>query len=127
MTAALLYRHYSLKCPCGYSIPLPRPSREEIDGSLRQIRLENRKAVFVCPACGLVSAHYGQGIRAEMTVDIPSLFEAGGCGLVAIEVECDGENCESPKTVHAIQGTDKGTWQPNVAPKDWTFAPSAQC
>jgi hypothetical protein len=62
-----------------------------------------------------------------MFVDKPNLFQAGECHLVAIEVECDDESCESPKVIHAILGDEKGTWKPKVVPKDWYFSDSAKC
>ena len=123
----MLYRNYFLRCPNACAIPLPRPSRAKIDGSLVQITMENREAIFVCPYCGLVSAYCGQDIVEMLTVDTPSLFQAHECALVCVELECVDKNCESQKVVHAIQGVAKGTWRPKVCPKEWMFSDTARC
>ena len=126
---SVLYLHYFLRCksPKHCAIPLPRPIRANIDGSLLQITKENRKVVFVCPYCGLVSVYCAQDIVEIPQTDIPSLFQSGECTLVAVEVECDDESCAVPKTVHAIQGASGGTWRPSTIPKNWTFSVAAQC
>ena len=63
----------------------------------------------------------------DMVVGTPSLFLAGECHLVSLEMECDGQNCEAPKIVHTIQGDEKGTWKPKAALKDWHFSDTALC
>jgi hypothetical protein len=125
---AVAYRNYFLRCrgPKSCAIPLPPPSRAEIDGSLQTIKRDNRRAVFVCPYCGLVSAYYGQDIQ-EMPLQTPDPFQAGECNLASIEVECDGENCRLQKLVHTIAASVSGTWRPKVVPRDWRFSDSAIC
>jgi hypothetical protein len=120
------YIHRFLPCRNSHAIPLPRPSLLETDDNLQQKAMENRRAVFVCPYCGLVSAYFGREI-VEHLVGTPSLFQLGECNLVSIEIECDGKNCEAQKVVHTIAGTVKGTWRPRVVPKDWQFSESALC
>jgi hypothetical protein len=127
MSTAFVYRHYFLRCPNNsHAIPLPRPNRAGTDGNLQEIDRDNRKAVFVCPYCGLASAYYGKGVQ-EHFLGTSDPFEAGECILVAVEVECDGESCGAQKVVHTIQGVATGTWRPKVSPKDWHFSESALC
>jgi hypothetical protein len=97
------YRHYSLRCPVAHTIPLPHPIQVDVNGSLRKIDQDNRKAIFVCPVCGHVSAYCGRDIR-ETIAGTPSPFEAGECDLFVVEIECDGENCEAHKLVHTAYG-----------------------
>lgn len=89
--------------------------------------MEDRTAVFVCPYCGLVSEYSRRDTLEQMMVDKPSLFQSGECILVSIEVECDGKNCEAPKTVHVVRDGGKGTWKFAVVPKDWKFSDTAKC
>jgi hypothetical protein len=96
-TSHLVYSHCSLQCPNLHRIPVPCPNLLEIEGSLQQTTKGNRKAVFVCPDCGLGSAYSAQDIVQDMIAGTPSLFLAGECHLVSLEIECDGQNCEAPK------------------------------
>jgi len=121
------YHQRFLRCRNACAIPLPHPTLEEIESSLRPTAKEDRTAIFVCPYCGLVSEYSGQDIHELQMVNTPSLFQAGECVLVSIEVECDGKNCAAPKTIHAIQGAGAGTWKPMVAPRDWIFSETALC
>jgi hypothetical protein len=120
------YIHRFLRCPNSHAIPLPRPSHIERDDNLQEKAMENRRAVFVCPHCGLVSAYYGQDIVEQMA-GTPTLFQLEQCSLVSIEIECDGKNCEALKVVHTIAGIATGTWTPKVVPRDWQFSESARC
>ncbi len=120
------YIHRFLRCPNSCAIPLPRPSLLETDDNLRKKAKENRRAIFVCPSCGLVSAYYAREIVEHLT-GTPSLFQQGECHLVSLEIECDGQNCEARKVIHTIQGDVAGTWRPKVAPKDWHFSETALC
>lgn len=123
------FRHCFLRCksPNHCAIPIPHSSPLEIDGNLRRTTKESQKAVFVCPYCGLVSAYSLQDAVEHLVVDTPSLFQSNECHLAAIEVECDGKNCEAQKVIHVIQGDEKGTWRPTVSPKGWRFSESACC
>jgi hypothetical protein len=122
-----LYPHCFVPCPNRHPIPVPHSSPIEIDGSPRQLAKEIPRVNVVCPECGVVSAYSVLDMTGAMFVDKPNLFQEGECHLAAIEVECDGENCEAPKVVHAILGDEKGTWKPKAAPKDWHFSDSAHC
>jgi hypothetical protein len=123
----MIYYHYFLQCPNSHYIPVPPPILLETDGSPRKIPKENRKAAFVCPYRALVSAYSAQDIVRHQETGKESLFEANVCHLVAIQVECDGKNCEAPKVIHATQDAGKGTWNVRVAPKKWMFSDSARC
>jgi hypothetical protein len=126
-TSHLVYSHCFLQCPNLHRIPVPCPNLLEIDDSLQQTGKANRKAVFVCPDCGLGSAYSAQDMVQDMIRGTPSLFLAGECHLVSLEIECDGQNCEAPKIVHTIQGDKKGTWKPTAALEDWHFSETALC
>lgn len=124
--SGLGYIHRLLPCRNSCAIPLPRPSLLETDDNLRGKAKENRRAIFVCPYCGLVCAYYAREI-VEHLVGTPSLFESGECDLVSIELECDGQNCAAQKVVHTIAGIATGTWRPKVVPRDWKFSETALC
>jgi hypothetical protein len=126
-TSQFAYPHFLLQCPNHHYIPVPHPNLLEINEGPQQTATENRKAVFVCPECGLASAYSTQDMVRHLSVGTPGLFQAGECHLVSLEIECDGENCGAQKLIHAIQGDKKGTWTPRVAQKDWTFSDSALC
>jgi|ERR1700733_3221388 hypothetical protein len=122
---SLAYPHWFLPCPNMHLIPVPYSGPSEIDGSPR--RRTNSPVNVVCPECGVVSAYSIHEATGGLYVDKPNLFQEGECHLVAIEVECDGENCEALKVVHAILGDDKGTWRPLAARTSWHFSDAALC
>jgi hypothetical protein len=124
-----LHKHSFLQCKSKSSctIPLPRPTLAEIERRLRQSAKENRKAVFVCPHCGLVSEYSTRDILEHVIPDTPSPFQSGECILVSIQVDCDGQHCRTPTTVHVIQDTGTEKWKTKIAPKHWTFSDSARC
>lgn len=124
---SVAYRHCFLRCKNSCAIPLPHSTLEEIGNSLHQSATEIRTAVFVCPYCGLVSEYSRLDALEHLMVDKPNLFQAGECLLVSTEVECGGKNCRAPKTVHAVQGIDTGTWRPKVVPGGWQFDDTANC
>jgi hypothetical protein len=107
-----------LHCPNLHAIPLPRPSLLETIDSPQLRAKENRKVIVVCPYCGLGSAYFARDVREQMVLDKPSLFEAGECLFVSVEVGCDGESCEAPKVIHTVQGVATGTWRPTAVPRD---------
>ena len=118
--------HYYLQCLESHLIPLPRPSRVGTDGNLQQIATDNRRAIFSCPYCGLVSAYFGREIRhvEAQTVDP---FLTGDCRLVRVHAVCDGIDCKAPKAIHTVQDAGSGRWFGRVAPKDWRMSDSARC
>jgi hypothetical protein len=120
------YRHYFLKCPSLHGIEIPRPKRLATDGDFREIATENRRAIFACPYCGVVSAYYGREIQ-EILVETLDPFLKRERSLVYMPIECEGVGCEAPKIIHTIIGTPLGTWNPTVTPKDWYFSDSAVC
>ena len=124
---SFVYPHCFVICPKHHTIPVPHSSPIEIDGSPRQLAKVVPQVNVVCPECGVVSAYSIRDVTGGMFVDKPNLFQEDECHLVAIEVECDGENCEAPKVIHAIVGDEKGTWRPKATPKDWTFSDAARC
>jgi hypothetical protein len=124
---SLAYPHWFLPCPNMHLIPVPYSSPSETDGSPRQKAKDIPPVNVVCPECGVVSAYSIRDVTGGLFVDTPDLFQAGERRLVAAEVECDGENCEAPKVVHAILGDEKGTWRPKAAQTSWQFADSARC
>jgi hypothetical protein len=124
---SVAYPHCFLECPKHHAIPIPHFSLIETFDSPRQNTTAGQPIVVVCPECGLVSAYSDRKIFGHLMVDKPNLFQEGECHLVAIQVECDGENCEAPKIVHAIWGVEGRTWRPKAMPKDWVFQESARC
>lgn len=122
----LAYPHCFLPCPNLHMIPIPH-SNPLGDGNLPPTATSNPTVNVVCPECGVVSAYSVRDMTGGLFVDTPSLFLADECHLVAIEVECEGENCEAPKVIHAILGDEKGTWRPKAAQKDWHFSDTARC
>lgn len=123
----LAYPHCFLPCPNRHMIPIPHSIPSEIGGSPRQTATDTPKVNVVCPECGVVSAYSVRDMTGGLFVDTPSLFQENECCLVAIEVECDGNNCEAQKVIHAILGVETGTWRPKAIPKDWHFSDSALC
>lgn len=129
MTAPLL-PGYCLLCPHDHEIPIPRPSRVGTDGNLRGTRTENRKAFFVCPVCGLVSAYYGQDIQELQNVPAQILdpFLENGYVLAAIEARCDDENCKALTRVHIVGGRSAGIWKSmTIDSRSWMCSDTALC
>lgn len=124
---SLLCPHCFLPCPNRHMIPIPHSSPSGIDSSPRQIAKDNPIVNVVCHECGVVSAYSRQEVTGGMFVGTPDLFQENKCRLVATQVECDGENCEAPKTVHTVLVNDKGVWKLSIQPKDWQFSDSARC
>lgn len=124
---SIAYPHCFLVCPNFHMIPIPHSIPSGIGSSPQQKAKDARKVNVLCPECGDVSAYSALDVTGGLHVDKPNLFQEGECHLVAIEVGCDGENCEAPKIVHAIWGDEKGTWRPRATQKDWKFSPSARC
>jgi hypothetical protein len=114
-----------LSKPSFHPDPAFQPSRKI--GNPLQNTTESLPIIVACPECGLVSAYSPEKMFGYLVAYKASLFQAGECHLVAIQVECNGENCKAPKIVHAIWGSDTGTWRPKVLPKDWQFQDSARC
>jgi len=124
---SLAYPHWFVHCPNMHLIPVPYSSPSEIDGSPRRTAKDIPTVNVVCPECGVVSAYSIRDVTGGLFVDTPDLFQENECHLVAINVECDGENCAAPKVVHAILGDEKGTWRPKAVLRDWYFSESALC
>jgi hypothetical protein len=122
----IAYVHYSLPCPGWHGIPIPNSILEETIASLEGIAKVEKKAIVACPECGLVSVYSESDIQSA-AFPTPDPFESGECILVLVEVGCDGAGCEVPKGVHTIFETEKRTWKPRVAPKDWKFSHDARC
>jgi hypothetical protein len=123
----MIYYHYHLQCPNSHRIPVPHPIPLETDGSPRKTTTENRRAVFVCPYCGLVSAYSAQDLLQDQEIGKQSPFSVGVCGLFSLEIECDGKNCGALKVVHTIHNAGKEMWKEEIAPTNWTFSDSARC
>jgi hypothetical protein len=123
----LAYPHCFLDCPEHHLIPIPHLSLEEIGSNPRRTTTDGPQVNVVCGVCGIVSAYSKQNVTGGLFEDKPSRFQADECRLVATQVECDVENCEAPKTVHAISENDKGIWRLSKNPEDWRFSDKARC
>jgi len=123
MSAPGSYLHCFLRCRNSHDIPVPCCKL----GRSQQIVEENRKAIFVCPYCGLVSAYYGKDMTARQVRAEPSLFEAKVCCLVSIDIECEVQGCKARKVIYMVQGVGTGTWKEGIVPRDWQFSETALC
>lgn len=121
------YVHTFLRCPNSHAIPLPMPSLSEAIPTEGLTSATNKTLVFVCPYCGLARAYHFGDVIQIMMADQPSLFQSHECVLVSVDVECESERCDAPKSLHTIQGIAGGSWRPKVTPKDWKFTESATC
>lgn len=117
---------YTLPCPNGHGIPIPRPNLSGIDPSLLGMSIPEKKAIVACPECGLVSVYAESSLRAVLSPRLDP-FEAEEYRLVFLEIECDDKTCDIPTSVHTVIESDRGTWKQKVAPKDWKFAPDCRC
>jgi hypothetical protein len=54
-------------------------------------------------------------------------FESGNYVLASGQVQCDGENCEAPKTVHLILEKHEGIYRPKIDLEKWQFDESTRC
>jgi len=118
--------HYSLSCPNGHGIPIPRPNLLEIHPTHMGMTTGEKKVIVACPECGLVSVYLESSVQMNLS-PIPDPFDADRFRLVVLEVECGHEGCETPRTVHTVLENDKGTWKQKIVPKDWTFSADCLC
>ena len=121
-----MYSHYSLRCPRSHDIPIPPPTRAEIGGSPQGTATGVKRAIFVCPYCGIVSVYSELDIQ-EKQAPTQHPFLGNGFDLVSIHVGCDGQNCAVPTEVHMIVENAKETSTLTAVPKDWKFADNARC
>jgi hypothetical protein len=124
----VMREQYFLRCGCGHSIPLPRPIPAEISGDQQEKDRADRKAVFVCTDCGLVSGYTSQDVR-ESFLPTPDPHQAKALTLGYIEPECDGARCEVPKRLYMLgSGPESlGSLPMRKTLKDWRISPSATC
>lgn len=118
--------HYLLVCRNLHNIPIPRPDHPRMAANLPVKAKAEKQAIVACPVCGLVSVYSGSSVQRVLSPG-QDPFEAGICRLVFLGIECDDENCESPKAVHTTIGTGKGTWKEKAVPKTWKFDSDCLC
>lgn len=124
----LIYSQAFLSCHCGYAIRVPYSSPLGIDGRPRQITTDSSLVNVACPKCGLVSPYSRQlHLVVRPVTNTPDPYQEGVLRLVSTQVECDDENCEAPKTVHAVLEKIPGAWTPKTDPGDWRFDEDACC
>ena len=127
--AASINKVYVLECRRGpqvHYIPIPRPSRSEIDASPPVTTTAAKKVFVACPECGFVSAYSEADVQVLMSPK-GDPFEADIRRLVSIQVECDDKNCDTPKSVHTVLQNDMGTWTQKALPRYWRFSSDCLC
>ena len=118
---------YFLTCDKGHEIPIPRPNLVGKDGSLLATDTDTQKELFLCPHCGLLSAYSRLDIESRADQPHKPDLSKPVFVLVAAEGQCDGENCEAPKTIHILAEASTGAWKGSIAAKDWTISDTALC
>lgn len=128
-SAPPISKRYVLECrrgPLVHYIPIPRPSRVEINSSLPAITTDTKKLLVACPECGLVSAYSAADVQVHLS-PTHDPFERGIRRLVSIAVECDHEGCEAQALVHTVLENDGGTWTQKSLPRSWKFSSDCRC
>ncbi len=121
-----LHFYYSLECPNGHGIPIPRSILSGIDPKLLGTAIPDKKAIVACPECGLVSVYAESSLRSVLSPRLDP-FESQERHLVFLEIECDDKTCDTPTAVHTVIGSDRGIWKEKIVPKDWKFDADCLC
>ena len=123
------YVHHYLKCHgCGEPIYLPHPIPALTGPNPAATARARIAAVFVCTRCGHVSAYWGKEILGR-PAPTPDPHQRGIHHLYCIEVECDGQSCDSPKVIHVDVDVTKGIAYSaeSAQMKDWKTDDTALC
>jgi len=123
----LLFPHWFLDCPENHAIPIPRPIPKETLGYPQMKPTDTPVLNVLCHECGIV---YGRSRLWSMGGNQDAganPFVTDNCLLASAQVQCDGENCEAPKTVHLILEKHEGIYRPKIDPEKWRFDESARC
>ena len=93
-------RLFALECHgCKNQIQIPRPTLIEPTSHQSGIPTVERRAVFLCNSCGLVSSYSDAEIRDYQSLE-EDPFQCGRYVLCYALPRCDVQGCQAPRAIH---------------------------
>lgn len=120
----LLHSHQGVEAP----IPVPVPIHTGRIADLEGLPRGERKAVFLCSQCGLVSLYSDADLRDQLLgTESPFADGTGTMDLICIDAECDEGSYKSPIRIHALWDVARATLATTVPLNEWRFDGSVRC
>jgi hypothetical protein len=119
----LLHCHQSVEAP----IPVPAPIHTGRVADLEGLPRGERKAVFLCSQCGLISLYSDADLRDKILgTESPFLYKKL-LELICVDARCDEGNCESPIRIHLLWDVARTTLATTIPMNEWRFDDSVRC
>lgn len=118
----LLHSHQGAEAP----IPVPTPIHTGRIADLEGLPKGERKAVFLCSQCGLVSLYSDADLRDQI-LGTESPFADGTLDLSCIDAKCDERSCESPIRIHLPWDVARATVATTIPMNEWRVDGSVRC
>jgi hypothetical protein len=111
---------------CSAPIPVPSPIHTGIIADLEGLPKGERKAAFLCSACGLVTL-YSDASLENQVLGKPDPYLQNSLALVYIEAECADNSCESRTPINAVWDVAGGKIATTVPMNEWRFDEAVKC
>jgi hypothetical protein len=111
---------------CSAPIPVPSPIYTGTIADLQGLPRGERRAVFLCSACGLVML-YSDADLVDQVLGTPDPYLQKSLDLVYVEAECADSNCESRTAIHAVWDVAKSNFATTIPMSEWRFDDSLRC
>lgn len=111
---------------CLTPIPVPPPIHSGIIADLEGSPRGERRAIFLCHACGLATFYSDADLYDEM-VGSPGPYLRKLVDLAYIEVGCADKDCMSLTMIHAVWDVEKQTYLSNLPMSEWELDEGVVC
>jgi len=117
---------YFLECHSAarHRIDIPAPTLLAKGSNLATLTTVEKRAVFVCNQCAIVSLYSSKEIRWEES-HTPDPFQSRAYSLNCLQAECDARSCALPKIIHVVFHVAGEPYPTNAA--SWWNDGTAKC